>query len=89
MEAKIRAVPILNMFRKNSILAYHALHKEKFSNQLSHAENLHIPYTAIMGYKEACENTIVFRNTETRAQEIVPMADLPMYLKKLSKKVAH
>jgi len=54
---------------------------DQLSRQIEHAEEQKIKRIVIMGQKEANEGTVIVRNIDTRAQEIVPIADLPNYLK--------
>jgi histidyl-tRNA synthetase len=44
------------------------------------------PFLIIMGHKEALDKSVVIRDNETRAQESVPLANAPAYIKKVLKK---
>ena len=39
-----------------------------------------------MGKKEAIEKSVIVRNQDTHAQDIVDLTDLPKYMKKLETK---
>lgn len=83
LEAKLKALSVIDSLRKSKIPVSHSLTKDKIIGQMSSAENIHAPYLIIMGQKEAHENTVVVRHVATRAQETVAIAELPKYLKKL------
>lgn len=81
--ARLKALPLIEMLRRERISVYHSITKDKLIGQMSAAENLKVPYVLIMGQKEALEGTVVVRDMNTRAQETVAWKDLPHYLKKL------
>ena len=45
-------------------------------DQMSFAERSGAPYLILIGQKEALDNSVVIRNTMTRAQEIVSITNL-------------
>jgi len=82
-KAKAKCLAIIESLRKARIPIYHSLTKDKLMGQLTTAENLNFPYIIIIGEKEALEQSVVVRNTETRVQETVSSCDLVNYLRKL------
>lgn len=82
-EAKLHSLKIIEILRKEKIPMYQAISRDKLSSQLGMAETMKIPYTIIMGQKEAIENTVIVRDMGSRSQETVKIGDLPKYLKKL------
>ena len=54
---------------------------------MSIAETSEAPYIILIGQKEALENSVVIRNSTTRAQEIVPISELSSHVKSLAKKL--
>ena len=82
-KAKIKSLILLEVLRKAKIPLYHFLIKDKLADQLSVAESLGFPYILIIGEKEALEDSVAIRNTETRVQELVPVSQLVNYLKKI------
>ena len=82
-EAKLKSLKVIETLRQASIPLYQALSRDKLIAQLSAAENLKIPYSIIMGQREALEDSVIVRDTSTRAQETVKIADLPTHFKKL------
>ncbi len=82
-KAKAKCLALIESLRKARIPIYHSLTKDKLMGQLTTAENLNFPYILIIGEKEALEQSVVVRNTETRVQETVSSCDLVNYLRKL------
>ncbi|MFC1733969.1 His/Gly/Thr/Pro-type tRNA ligase C-terminal domain-containing protein [candidate division KSB1 bacterium] len=80
-EARIRSLAVIEMLRKARIPVYQSLGKDQLGDQLELANELAIPYCIIMGHKEALDGTVIVRNIDTRAQDIIPVEDLPQYLK--------
>jgi histidyl-tRNA synthetase len=85
-EAKLKSLEIIEIFRRTKIPIYQSLCRNSFRNQLIRAENTGAPYTLIMGQKEVVENSVIFRNMETRYQETIKIQELENYLMKLKKK---
>lgn len=84
-EAKMKSLLVVEMLREAKIPSYHSLSKDKLSSQLSIAENMRIPYTIIMGQKEAVENSVIVRDMSNRSQETIKIETLTDYLKKVLK----
>ncbi|MSR78809.1 MAG: hypothetical protein EXS59_01545 [Candidatus Taylorbacteria bacterium] len=82
-EAKLHSLKIIEILRKEKIPMYQAISRDKLSSQLGMAETMKIPYTIIMGQKEAIENTVIVRDMGNRSQETIKIGDLPRYLKRL------
>ena len=82
-EAKLKSLHVLEMLRKAKLNTYQSLSKDKMAAQIAMAEKMNIPYVIIMGKKEAMENSVVVRNTNTRCQDTVALEDLVAYIKKL------
>jgi histidyl-tRNA synthetase len=83
--AKIKALNIVEMLRKQKIPVYHSITKDKITGQLTGAEYMKASHVLIMGQKEAIENSMVVRDILTREQETVPVAKLAEFLKDLDK----
>lgn len=82
-EAKLRSLRVLEMLRKARVPIHQSLGSDKLTGQLQFAERLRIPYTIIMGHKEALEGTVIVRDMSTRSQNTVAIDTLPDYLKKI------
>lgn len=83
--AKLKALNIVEMLRKQKIPVYHSITKDKITGQLNGAEYMKATHVLIMGQKEAIENTMVVRDVTNREQETVPLAELGEFLKNLDK----
>jgi histidyl-tRNA synthetase len=82
-EARLRALPLIELLRTNHIPMYHFLGRDKITLQMQTAETLRVPYLIIIGQKEALEGTATVRNMSTRAQDTIVVSELPYYLKHL------
>lgn len=82
-EAKLKSFLVLNELYKAGVSLVHSIVKDKLGSQIGVAENSGIPYIILLGQKEALENSVVLRNTFTRAQEIVPISQLAEKVKNL------
>jgi len=85
--AKLKSLHIIENLRRVRVLMRHTLGKEKCHGQMSCAQQIELPFLVIMGQKEALDNTVVIRDMETYAQEIISIENLPSHLKKRVKKV--
>ena len=81
--AKKKSLPIIDTLRKYHIYTYHSLNNDKLAEQLSFAEHLNVPYSIIMGHREALDDTVIVRNMDTQFQHTVSINDLPLYLKEM------
>lgn len=84
-ESKLLSLGIIESLREAKIPLFLSLARDRLGAQVSAVEKFQIPYALIMGKKEAVEKTIIVRNNDTHAQEIVNITDLPKYMKKLEK----
>lgn len=80
-DAKLKSLTVIDMLRKAKMPIHQSLGNDRLSRQLEIAEQMKIPYTIIMGQKEVLDDTVIIRNMQTRAQNIVPIANLPEYIK--------
>lgn len=84
--AKLKALNIVEMLRKQKIPVYHSITKDKITGQLNGAEYMKATHVLIMGQKEAIENTMVVRDVSNREQETVSLEVLGEFLKNLDRK---
>ncbi len=82
-DAKLKSLKVIEMLRQAKVPLFQSLSKDKLIGQMTVAENLKIPYTIIMGQKEAMENTVIVRNMTTRSQETIRIDELPGNLDKV------
>lgn len=83
MESKRIALEVVENMRQAKIPLYLSLAKDRLGAQVSSVERYCPPYAIVMGKKEAVDRTVVVRRTDTHAQEIVSIADLPRHMKKV------
>ncbi len=84
-ESKLLSLGVVESLRKVKIPLLLSLSKDRLGAQVSMVEKKNIPYSIIMGKKEAIEKTAIVRNMDTHAQEIIPLDELASYMKKLEK----
>ncbi len=82
MEARRRALKVIETLRSAEIPVHQSLTYERLGEQMAAARKLAVPYILIMGHKEAVENAILVREVATNSQESVPLEDLTNYLKR-------
>ncbi len=82
-DAKIKTLGLIENLRKDRIPVHHFIGKDKLTAQLEGAESLKVSYLIIIGQKEALDGTATIRNMVTRAQDTIPLAELPAYLKSI------
>lgn len=84
-ESKLLSLSIIESLRQVKIPLCLSLARDRLGAQVSAIGKNPIPYSIIMGKKEAMESTVIVRNVETHSQDIIPIKDLPTYMKKLEK----
>lgn len=83
-EAKLKSFLVLEELHKAGAAVSHSIAKDKLGSQMGVAETSGIPYIILIGQKEAIENSVIIRQTATRAQQIVPIRELGAKVKELS-----
>lgn len=81
--AKLQSFSVLENLRSAGIPVAQAVAIESIGKQLEQAQARDVPYTIIIGHKEALEDTAIVRNMLTRSQVVVPLPQLTGYLKRL------
>ena len=84
-ESKLLSLGIIENLRRVKIPLCLSQAKDRLGAQVSAIEKQRIPYSIIIGKKEAMEKTAIVRNTDTHAQDIVPLEELSGYMRKLEK----
>lgn len=82
-DAKLKTFEVIDILRKAKIPIAHSISKDSLSAQLGIAERMKIPYTILLGQREAMDNTVIVRNMDTRSQDTVKITGLLEYLKKI------
>lgn len=84
-DAKLKSMEVIEILRKGKIPMAQSLVKDSLGAQLAIAERLGVPFTVILGQKEALDGTVIVRNMDNRSQDTVKIADLADYLKRVQK----
>ncbi len=84
-ESKLLSLQVIESLRQVKIPLYLSLAKDRLGAQVSVVEKYHIPYALIMGKKEAIEKSVIVRNVETHAQDIIMIDDLAKHMRNLEK----
>jgi len=82
-DAKLKCFEVIEALRKAKVPMTHSLSKDSLSVQLGMAERMGIPYTIILGQKEALDGTVIVRDMDTRSQDTIKIEKLGEFLKKL------
>lgn len=83
-EAKLKSLHVIDALKKANIELYHDLNNDKLGEQIAMARRLNVPYSIIMGHREALDGTVIVRNMDTQFQNTVPIEALSEYLKKIN-----
>lgn len=82
-DAKLKALPIIDILRKNHISVMQALTKDSLSSQLAIAEKSGVQFVLIFGQKESIENSVIVKNMSSHSQKTVKIDKLVEYLKEV------
>lgn len=83
-EAKVKSFHVIENLRRAQIPVHHSLTKNKCEGQMTLAKRINPEYLIIMGIKEALENSVIIRNTDTHTQYVVPMNELVPFIRKIA-----
>jgi len=81
-EAKVKALKLMNEFKKAKLLVAESLDKDSLTNQLKTANKLEVKYTLIIGEEEARKDTILIRDMKSGKQISVNLKDIIKEIKK-------
>ncbi|MFA6315075.1 MAG: His/Gly/Thr/Pro-type tRNA ligase C-terminal domain-containing protein [Candidatus Paceibacterota bacterium] len=87
LESKLLSLDVIERLRKVKIPLYASLAKDRLGAQVSTTERFNAPYVIVMGKKEAMDRTTIVRKNDTHSQDIVPIEDLPKYMKKVEEQL--
>jgi len=82
-DAKLKSFEVIEALRHAKIPVQQSLSKDSLSAQLGLAEKIGVPYTIILGQKEALDGTVIVRNMDNRSQDTIKIDKLAEYLKKI------
>lgn len=80
-DAKLKSLVVTETLRIARVPIIQSLAKDRLSAQMAVAERLNIPYTIILGQREALDSTVIIRNMKTCSQETIPIDKLSDYIK--------
>jgi len=83
-EAKIKALKLLDDFKKAKLLVAESLDKDSLTNQLKIANKLEVKYTLIIGEDEAKKDTILIRDMKSGKQTSIKIDKI---IKEIKKKI--
>ena len=84
-KAKIKALKLIEDFRKSNLRIFEALDKGSLSAQLKIANKSKVEYSVIIGEKEANNGTVILRDMDSGRQSTIKDAEI---IKQLKKKLA-
>lgn len=82
-DAKLKSLNVIETLRKGKVAIAQSISKDNLSAQLATAEKMGMEYAIIFGQKEALEDSVIFRNMNTRSQETVKICKLLDYIKSI------
>ncbi len=82
-DAKLKSLNVIEILRKGKVPIAQSISKDNLGAQLAVAEKLGMRYVMIFGQKEALENSVIFRDMNTRCQETIKLPKLLEHIKEL------
>lgn len=80
--AKIKALKLLEEFRKKNFLVAHSFERDSLTKQLELANKLNVKYTLILGEEEVKKETIILRDMESGKQSSLKIDKIVQEVKK-------
>lgn len=84
-EARLQSFLVLRELFRAKTPIIHMVDKDRLGDQMVVADRSGATHIILIGQKEAFDNSVVIRNTTTRAQEVVLISDLAQKIKSLVK----
>lgn len=85
VQARRKALGIIESLRKSGILVHHNLGKTSLKQQLEQAHKHEVTHAVILGQQEVQDGTIIIRDMESGNQEIVDQKKLEKELRRILK----
>lgn len=82
-KAKMTSLKLLRTLYKEGLKIDHRIYRDKLSPQLLLAKKIKTDYLITIGHKEALDQTAIIRDSQGKSQKIIPITEVPDYLKKL------
>ncbi|MDE2071140.1 MAG: hypothetical protein KGI70_00160 [Patescibacteria group bacterium] len=83
LPAKLRALSVLEDLRRAHIPVLHSFNPAHLGDQLREATVAGVSHLIIMGQREVLDGTVIVRQIKNSSQDIVPLLQLPKFLKTL------
>jgi len=83
-EAKRESMKLADELRRARVSLTQAIGIESLTEQMRLAEAANPPYLIIMGRKEAMEGSVILRERATHAEDLIPLSQLIVRLKKVA-----
>ncbi len=81
--AKLEGLFVADALRRAHVPVLQSFDSSHLSHQLSAARSAGVSHLIIMGEREALDRTVLIRTTDDNSQQIVPLPELPRFLKAL------
>lgn len=81
--AKLQGLAVVDMLRRAEVPFNQSFDTSHLSYQLQQAQACGVNHILLMGQREALDGTIVLRSTRNSSQIIIPLTQLPKFLKTL------
>lgn len=81
--AKLQGLHVVDMLRSAGVAVSQSFDAAHLAPQLVAAKALGVSHVLIMGQREALDGTILIRNSKNSSQTILPVSQLPKFLKTL------
>lgn len=82
-DAQVKSLSVMETLRRARVSFVQELATPRLSDQLLFAEQSGAPYLIIMGQREAMEDAVIVRHTDTHSQNLVPLCQLHTYVTSL------
>jgi histidyl-tRNA synthetase len=81
--AKLQGLTVVDMLRAARVPVLQSFDTAHLGNQIATARELGVSHLLIMGQREALDGTLIVRSMRNSAQTILPLAEIPRFLKTL------
>jgi histidyl-tRNA synthetase len=83
LRAKLQGLTVVDMLRTANVPVLQSFDASHLSSQLAAAAQLGVSHLLIMGQREALDGTIIVRSTRNSSQNIIPVGEVPKFLRTL------
>lgn len=83
VRAKLEGLQVSDVLRRARVPVLQSFDSSRLSHQLTQAKDAGVSHLIIMGEREALDRTVLVRSLSDNSQDIVPLLELPRFLKSL------